>query len=115
MQGLIEILLERELIGEGTLVYGKVPTIGLGHMPQDVAMELMILAKQGRKFICRDRMNRRYKMEFDRIEKLDGMDLSRFAAVYNIKPDGSSKAQGKKRGRKPKSAQINSMEGELHG
>ena len=114
-KALIETLLDKKIIGESTLVYGKVNTIGLGHTPQMVAMELMILAKQGDKFICRDRLGRRYKMEFERIEKMDGMELDRFASVYNIKPDGSSKAQGKKRGRKPKSAQINTMEGELHG
>jgi len=114
-KALIDTLLDKKIIGESTLVYGRVKTEGLGGTPQYVAMELMILAKQGDKFICRDRLGRRYKMEFERIEKMDGMELDRFASVYNIKPDGSSKAQGKKRGRKPKSAQINTTEGELHG
>jgi len=114
-KSLIDTLLSKQIIGDTTLVYGRVKTTGLGGMPQYVPMELMIIAKQGDKFICRDRLGRRYKMDFDRIEKLDGMDMDRFASVYNIKPDGSSKAQGKKRGRKPKSAQINSMEGVLHG
>jgi hypothetical protein len=37
------------------------------------------------------------------------MDLPRYARVYNIKPDGSRAATGKKRGRKPKTV-INTLE-----
>ena len=36
------------------------------------------------------------------ITAIEGMDPERFAKVYNINPDGTSKAPGKKRGRKPK-------------
>ena len=112
---LINTLLDKNLIAEGTLVSGKVLTAGLGQNMQYVPMELMIVSRQGDKFVCRDRVGRGYKIEFDKIEQLDGMDLVRYAAVYNIKPDGSNKKQGKKRGRKPKSAQINTMEGDAHG
>lgn len=114
-ESLINKLLEKNLITEGTLAYGRVLTAGLGQSMQYVPMELMILSRQGNKFVCRDRLGRPYKMEFERIEQIDGMDISRYAAVYNIKPDGSTKSTGKKRGRKPKSAQINTMEGETHG
>jgi hypothetical protein len=33
---------------------------------------------------------------------IDGMDLGRYADVYNINEDGTHKKLGKKRGRKPK-------------
>jgi len=112
---MINTLLEKQLIGDGTLVTGKVKTIGLGHMPQYINLELMILAKKGDNFICRDRLNKRYTIEFNRIETLDGMELARFAGVYNIKADGTVKGEGKKRGRKPKSAQINMSEETNYG
>jgi len=34
---------------------------------------------------------------------IDGMDLDRYADIYDLQFDGSSKKIGKKRGRKPKS------------
>ena len=106
-ESLITTLLDKQLIKEGTLAFGRVLTAGLGQNMQYVPMELMILSRQGDRFICRDRLGRPYKMDFERVEQIDGMDLSRYAAVYNIKPDGSTRSTGKKRGRKPKSAQIN--------
>lgn len=36
------------------------------------------------------------------ILEIDGMDPERFAEVYDIKADGSTKAPAKRRGRKPK-------------
>lgn len=36
------------------------------------------------------------------ITSIDGMEPARFAAVYNIKADGSGAKMGKRRGRKPK-------------
>lgn len=38
----------------------------------------------------------------DAIRTIDGMDLQRFADVYDLLPDGRSKKVGRKRGRKPK-------------
>lgn len=106
-ESLITTLLDKQLIKEGTLAYGKVKTAGLGQNMQYVPMELMILTRKAKSFTCRDRLGRPYTMDFDRVEQIDGMDIARYAAVYNIKPDGSTKLTGKKRGRKPKSAQIN--------
>jgi hypothetical protein len=36
------------------------------------------------------------------IVAVDGMDIHRFADIYDILPDGSRKKVGRKRGRKPK-------------
>lgn len=41
----------------------------------------------------------------DQILAIDGMDISRYADVYDINKDGTTKKLGKKRGRKPKSPQ----------
>ena len=38
----------------------------------------------------------------DSILYIDGMDLVRYADIYDLLPDGSTKKVGKKRGRKPK-------------
>jgi hypothetical protein len=38
----------------------------------------------------------------DNVIGIDGMTPSRFAAVYNVAPDGGPKRAGKRRGRKPK-------------
>lgn len=42
------------------------------------------------------------KVNDDSIIAIDGMDIKRYADVYNINADGSDKKLGKKRGRKPK-------------
>lgn len=42
------------------------------------------------------------KTETDSIQMIDGMDLQRFADIYDLNIDGSEKKIGKKRGRKPK-------------
>jgi len=40
------------------------------------------------------------------ITGIDGMTLARYAEVYNINADGSSRSIGRKRGRKPKIRQT---------
>lgn len=40
------------------------------------------------------------KINCDAVTKIEGMEPSRYAQVYNIKPDGSSSSTKKKRGRK---------------
>jgi len=36
------------------------------------------------------------------IRAIDGMDIARYADIYDLHPDGSQKKVGRKRGRKPK-------------
>ena len=38
----------------------------------------------------------------DSIQSIDGMNLSRFADIYDLLPDGTNKKVGRKRGRKSK-------------
>lgn len=42
------------------------------------------------------------KAESDSIQMIDGMDLQRFADIYDLEMDGTHKKTGRKRGRKPK-------------
>jgi hypothetical protein len=40
------------------------------------------------------------------IQYIDGMDVPRYADIYDLLPDGSTKKVGKKRGRKPKNHSL---------
>lgn len=40
------------------------------------------------------------------IKAVDGMEVSRYADIYDILPDGSKKRTGRKRGRKPKAQSL---------
>lgn len=113
---LAEALLNKGIMQPGTLLYGRTQSYGLGQSLQMVPIELMMENFDGEIFSCRDRLGREYTMHVDNVQEVDGMDPTRLASIFNIKADGSAKAPGKKRGRKPKSAQINTaMEGETHG
>lgn len=112
---LAEALINRGIIQPGTLAYGKTLTAGLGQTPQMIPMELMIEELKNNAFHCCDRLGTRYIMLVEDVEQIDGMDPVRLASVYDIRSDGSNKLPSKKRGRKPKSAQINILEGESNG
>lgn len=112
---LINVLIDRGLIVNDMIVTGKVLAKSLGNSVHYVTKELRIVAIMADRFQCLDRIGASHQMLYVNVSTVDGMDLDRFAAVYNIKADGSDKAQGKKRGRKPKSAQINTLEGDSNG
>lgn len=115
---LAEALINKGIMKPGTLLYGKTETAGLGQTLQMVPLELMMENFDGTIFTCRDRLGKMYTMHIDNVQEVDGMDPARLASVYNIKANGDDKAAGKKRGRKPKTAQLmelNTQEGELHG
>lgn len=44
----------------------------------------------------------RYQIGIKDIIEIDGMDPTRLGRVFNLNPDGSNRATGLKRGRKPK-------------
>lgn len=46
------------------------------------------------------------RIKSDCIVFIDGMDPARYADIYDLLPDGTSKKVGKKRGRKPKNQHI---------
>lgn len=109
MNPLISKLLERDLIEPGMVLTGGVYTSGLGQTTQKIRKELLLVNKRTNSFVCQDILERKYNMLFDDVEMVDGMDIKRFASVYNIKADGSDRKVGKKRGRKPKNL-LNNIE-----
>jgi hypothetical protein len=117
---LAEALLNKGIMKPGTLLYGHTETSGLGQTLQLVPLELMMENFDNNIFYCRDRLGKKYRMHLSDVQEVDGMEPSRLASVFNIKPDGNNKTIGKKRGRKPKQIteqlmQINTMEGSSHG
>ena len=110
MNQLTKILLEKNLIPINSVFTGAVRTNTLGGVAQKVRKNLYYTQLSTQGFVCRDELNRQYLMSFDDLESVDGMELPRFARVYNIKADGSNLKTGKKRGRKPKNT-LNSNNG----
>lgn len=104
MKTLLKTLLERDLIPNNSVFSGRVRAHCLGAQNLKVRKDVFYssLSRQG--FVCRDELANQYLMEFDDLESIDGMDIVRFARVYNIKENGSASKAGKKRGRKPKAA-----------
>lgn len=113
MTPLLKTLLERQLIPSNSVFTGRVRTNTLGGVQLKVRKDVYYNCLSMRGFVCRGELGEQYVMEFDDLEAIDGMDLPRFAKVYNIKPDGSGAKTGKKRGRKPR-AQINKDNGGLN-
>lgn len=112
MTPLIKTLLKRNLIPSNSILTGKVRANTLGGINLKVKKRVnySCLSMQG--FVCQDELGKKYLMEFDDLESIDGMGLTRFARTHNIKADGTDAKVGKKRGRKPKS-QINKNNGGL--
>lgn len=46
--------------------------------------------------------NKTIKADSDSILFIEGMEISRYADIYGLHPDGTNKKLGKKRGRKPR-------------
>jgi hypothetical protein len=112
MKTLLKTLLERRLIPDNSAFCGRVRAVTLGGNVRKVRKDVFYsrLSREG--FVCRDELGKPFIMEFDDLETIDGMDIVRFARVYNIKENGLTGAAGKKRGRKPKVA-INKLNGGL--
>lgn len=115
-RNLAEALINKGIMQPGTLLYGRTQAVGLGQNLQMVPLELMMEEYNGQYFSCRDRLGKSYTMRIEDVQEVDGMEPSRLASIFNIRADGTDKAAGKKRGRKPKTTHINTaMEGESHG
>tara|TARA_B100000989_G_scaffold141357_1_gene105166 strand:- start:6058 stop:6333 length:276 start_codon:yes stop_codon:yes gene_type:complete len=82
---LLETLVERELVNHNTIVYAHVQAEGLG----------------GQKIMIKKDVYYNSDIPAGAICDIEGMEPTRFAKAYNIKPDGSYKSY-KKRGRKTK-------------
>lgn len=103
MNTLIKTLLIKKLIPTNSKLSGKVRARYLGGL-QTISKTVYLKGLDRQGFMCIDELGEKYIMKWDNLQQIDGMDVERFAKVYNIKPDGSAKTVGKKRGRKPKVA-----------
>lgn len=98
---LILTLLERNIIKEETLLYGKTMAYSLGQQPSIVTSELLMEKYHNGIFYCRDKLGKKYKMKIEDVQEIDGMAPNRLAAVFDIDLPIGEKIK-KKRGRKPK-------------
>lgn len=79
--------------GVGTVVVSGEFTIdAVGKTPDGTLVFVATSTRDGKK----------KQLLAESITTIDGMEPARFAAVYNIKADGSGAKMGKRRGRKPK-------------
>ena len=102
MKTLVKTLLERQLIPNNSVFSGRVRASCLGAQTLKVRKDVFYVGLNKQGFMCKDELSSPYFMEFNDLDAIDGMDIARFAKVYNIKADGSVATPGKKRGRKPK-------------
>lgn len=110
MKSLVKTLIERNLIRADAVLTGLVHARSLGSVTtKKMRKEVCCTGITAQGFAARDENGLQYVMQFDDLLEVDGMDLPRYARVYNIKPDGSRAVTGKKRGRKPKTV-INTLE-----
>lgn len=113
-KSLAEKLIAKKLINETTEITARYKSVSISGdqniVAQDVftvdaihTLEDKILFEA-----TSTRKGERMVLTHSGIVEIDGMEPNRFAAVYNIKADGSAVATGKRRGRKPKdrTAQI---------
>jgi hypothetical protein len=115
MKPLIKTLIEKKLIPTNSVLNGRVQANTLGGVSMKVRKSVYYRGLNSSGFVCNDELGSAYVMKFDDVESVDGMDLARFARVYNIKSDGGTAKTGKKRGRKPKTAINNSNGGFTNG
>lgn len=112
---LIKVLLEKNLIPVNSLLTGRVRARTLGGIGKVHKNVYFTGTVNPRGFVSRDETGNGYVIEYEDLEAIDGMDLARFARVYNIREDGSKTTPGKKRGRKPKTLVNNNNGGLQNG
>lgn len=95
---LVKILVKKKIIVSEMIVTGRVAAPGLGQIMQKTSKDLIIDTIDENFFKCKDRSGLVYFMNFSQVQSVDGMNLSRFASVYNIKADGSDQKIGKREG-----------------
>ena len=111
MTPLINLLLEQDLVPVGTVLTVRTMAknnLGMNiNQTRDMVLEKLAVRGEEHVLLLADHEKRVTATTsspedvFD-ILAIDGMSADRFADLYNINPDGSSKRVGKKRGRKCK-------------
>lgn len=96
-------LVEKNIVGKGTKVLATIKKIGISGNTVIKDTNLIIASIEGDLFHC---FIPETKQEVDivcsQILSIDGMVPKRLGGIFSINPDGTIRAPGKKRGRKPK-------------
>ena len=108
MNKLISALIEHQAIGSDNVVTASYTVRdGVGRFVKKVGtFGIVSFEKYGDtiNFTLQDVIEKnKIQVDDESILAIDGMDIGRYADVYNLNSDGTSKKLGKKRGRKPKS------------
>jgi hypothetical protein len=106
---IIQALVEKQAIAVDTIITASYFTKDLfGRTYEktgDFKLKRIIYTESQHLFELRSIDNEKIGVRTDAssIQAIDGMDITRYADIYDILPDGSRKKVGRKRGRKSKS------------
>lgn len=105
---LLSALLEKNAVTPGTIVtakYSFVDMFGRSFLKKTEFTIEKIMNKNNNLIFELSSIydDNRINASVDSIVFIEGMELSRYADIYGLHPDGTNKKLGKKRGRKPKS------------
>ena len=104
---LLTALLEKNAVTPGTIVtakYSLIDMFGRAFFKKNEFMINKIMNNENQlifELSCIYDDNT-IKADGDSILFIEGMDISRYADIYGLHPDGTNKKLGKKRGRKPR-------------
>ncbi len=100
---LCETLVKKKLICEGTKILATIRKVGIGGAMSTKQTNLIIESIDDWLFTCIDpETKHKHEIIDSQILDVDGMVPERLGKIFNINPDGTLRAPGKKRGRKPK-------------
>lgn len=108
MHSLLTALIEREAFADDTIVTANYKSIDLfGRIfsrVEDFRVKNILRSSEKIQFELITLKDGSFTITAnpEEICAIDGMDIFRYADIYDILPDGSSKKVGRKRGRKPK-------------
>lgn len=101
-------LVKKKVITKGTMLHAAVIKEGVGGTTIQSTADLIVVQthyfQTGRlSFTCKYPDTKQYTQIIpSQIFTVDGMEPERLGKTFYVNPDGSARAQGKKRGRKPK-------------
>ncbi len=102
-KNLCETLVNKNLICKGTKLLATIKKIGIGGTITQKQTNLVVERIDASIFTCLD-IDTKQNIEIvhSQILNVDGMVPERLGKIFNINPDGTLRAPGKKRGRKSK-------------
>jgi hypothetical protein len=109
-QQLLAALLEKKALASDTIITASYETSDLFGRnfvkTGDFKIKRILKSQESCLFeliALKEATNDTIKTPIENIKAIDGMNLDRFADIYDLFPDGTKKKMGRKRGRKPKS------------